>query len=198
MPTYTIYEQSGRIVAIVGCAPEEIDAEVIAKSGAGYLAGSFAWGQYRVSNGQPVEFPEKPSERYQWDWTTQAWADPRTLAQAKVEKNDEINRARAAANSSTFSYGGKTISVDALSRSDIDGANGIISLTGALPGGWPGAWKAVDNTYVLIPDIATWTAFYAAMVTQGTANFAYSQQLKATLAAATTIAEVDAITWSPT
>jgi hypothetical protein len=195
---FTIFNADGRIVGLVTCPQEEVAAAVSLAGGVGYVAGAFPWERFRISQGVPVEFPAKPNPRYQWNWTTQAWADPRTLAQAKAEKNDEINRARAAANSSTFSYGGKTISVDALSRSDIDGANGIISLTGALPGGWPGAWKSVDNSYVLIPDIATWTAFYAAMVTQGTANFAYSQQLKATLAAATTIAEVDAITWSPT
>ncbi len=126
------------------------------------------------------------------------WVDSRTLEQAKEAKNAEINAARLAANQSTFTFANKQIAVDPLSRSDIDGANGIISLTGALPGGWPGAWKAVDNTYVAIPDISTWTAFYAAMVTQGTTNFVYSQQLKAALAAATTLQQVDAIYWGMT
>lgn len=126
------------------------------------------------------------------------WVDARSLAEAKAAKNLEINASRLAANTSYFTFNGKQIAVDALSRSDIDASNGIISLTGALPGGWPGAWKAMDNTYVAIPDIATWTAFYAAMVTQGTANFVYSQQLKAALAAATTLEQVDAIYWGMT
>lgn len=195
---YTIYNQQGRITNIVGCLPEELEAAVAAAGGAGYLEGVFPWTQFRVSGGQPVAFPAKPSPRHEWDWSANEWRDPRTLEQAKAEKNAEINAARAAANASTFTYGGKEIAVDDLSMKDIQSANGIISLTGALPGGWPGAWKAVDNTYVSIPNIATWTAFYAAMVAQGTANFAHSQQLKDTLAAATTIAEVDAITWSPT
>lgn len=117
------------------------------------------------------------------------------LAQAKALKNAEINSARLSANYTTFTHGGKTISCDALSRSDIDGANGYISLYGALPGGWPGAWKAVDNTYVVIADIAAWKAFYTSLFAQGNANFTHAQTLKAALASATSVAQVEAISW---
>lgn len=142
--------------------------------------------------------PQKPAGRVTWSWASKQWSDQRTLEQTKAAKNAEINAARAAANQTYFTYAGKQIAVDALSRSDIDAANGIISLTGALPGGWPGAWKTVDNSYVLLSDVAAWTSFFTAMVAQGTANFQHSQTLKAALASAATVAEVDAITWSPT
>lgn len=102
-----------------------------------------------------------------------------SLESAIAIKTVEINTARLAATYSWFPYASKVIACDQLSRSDIDGANGIISLTGVLPPGWPGAWKAMDNTYVVIPDVATWTAFYGAMVAQGTANFLHAQALKA-------------------
>lgn len=121
--------------------------------------------------------------------------DDRSLEQLKIIKNAEINAARLAANESYFVFAGKQISCDRLSRSDIDGVNGIVTLTGSLPPGFPMGWKAMDNTYVGIPDKNTWIAFYAAMVTQGTANFNYSQQLKALLAAATDNSQVDAIQW---
>lgn len=121
--------------------------------------------------------------------------DDRNLSDLKIVKNAEINAARLAANETSFSFGGKEISCDRLSRSDIDGINGIVTLTGSLPSGFPMAWKAIDNTYVAIPDKATWTAFYGAMVAQGTANFNKSQSLKTQLAAATTNDQVDAITW---
>jgi hypothetical protein len=117
------------------------------------------------------------------------------LDAVKMRKNAEINAARLAANRTTFVFAGKDISCDELSRSDIDGVNGIVALTAALPPGFPNAWKALDNTYVSIPDVATWTAFYAAMVAKGTENFAHSQQLKAQLEAATTHAQVEAIQW---
>ncbi|OQA29927.1 MAG: hypothetical protein BWY57_03144 [Betaproteobacteria bacterium ADurb.Bin341] len=118
-----------------------------------------------------------------------------TLDELKASKNAEINSARAAANTSTFDHGGKTFSCDQLSRGDIDGVNGEVALTGALPQGFSGAWKAVDNTFLPIADVAAWTAFYRAMVAQGAANFMHAQQLKTQLAAATTAEEVDAIAW---
>lgn len=113
----------------------------------------------------------------------------------KAVKNAEINAARAAANTGTFDHVGKTFSCDALSRGDIDGVNGEVALTGALPQGFPGAWKAADNSYLPITDVPAWTAFYRAMVSQGAANFAHAQQLKAQLAAASTPEAVAAIAW---
>lgn len=116
-----------------------------------------------------------------------------TLADLKATKNDAINRARAAANSSHFTFQGKQIAVDPLSRSDIDATHGAVLMLQALPPGWPGGWKAMDNTMVPIADLNTWGAFYAAMVAQGTANFNHAQTLKAQLAAASTPAEVEAV-----
>lgn len=124
-------------------------------------------------------------------------ADPPapTLDDLKARKNAEINAARAAANTSTFAHGGKTFSCDQLSRSDIDGVNGYVALYGALPPGFPGAWKAVDNTYLPIADVEAWKVFYTAMVAQGATNFAHAQELKTQLAAATTPEAVAAIVW---
>ena len=117
------------------------------------------------------------------------------LAQAKVDKNTQINGWRAAANQSHFTYAGKQIACDALSRSDIDAVAGSIALTGAFPVGFPNAWKAMDNTYISIPDVATFKAMYAAMTLQGTVNFGHSQTLKTQLASATTVEQVNAIVW---
>jgi hypothetical protein len=139
--------------------------------------------------------PPKPSPIHVFNWATKTWEDPRTLADFKATKNLYINESRLKANYTTFQYSGKSIAADQLSRGDIDGVNGEVSLTGAMPANWQGAWKAIDNTYVIIPDVATWTKFYKAMVGQGSINFAHAQGLKAQLAAATTIEEVEAIVW---
>lgn len=118
-----------------------------------------------------------------------------TLDELKAAKNAQINAARAAANTGTFDHGGKTFSCDQLSRSDIDGVNGYVALYGALPPGFPGAWKAMDNTYLPLADVEAWKTFYTAMVATGAANFAHAQELKAQLAAATTPEAVAAIVW---
>lgn len=118
---------------------------------------------------------------------------PLSIEDIKAAKNAAINAARLSANQSHFTFAGKQIAVDPLSRSDIDAAHGAILMLGAMPGGWPGGWKALDNSIVPIADLATWGQFYGAMVAQGTANFAHAQALKAQLAAATTAEEVAAV-----
>lgn len=129
-------------------------------------------------------------------WNGSAFSHPTPdLVALKAAKAEEINAARLAATYSTFTYEGKTISCDQLSRSDIDGVNGYVALNASLPPSWPGAWKAVDNTYVTISDVTAWGAFYASMVAAGTTNFAHSQALKSTLAAATTAEDISAVVW---
>lgn len=117
------------------------------------------------------------------------------LVALKAAKNEEINASRMAVNFSHFTHGGKQIACDQLSRSDIDGTNGFVALYGALPPGWPGGWKAMDNSYVAIADVAAWKAFYASMFAAGNANFAHAQALKALLAQADTPEAVAAIQW---
>lgn len=120
---------------------------------------------------------------------------PKTLSERKADKNAEINAARLAANRSTFTHAGKAIACDELSRGDIEGTSGFVTLYGGMPPGWPGGWKAVDNTYVAIPDVTAWKAFYASMYAAGIANFTKAQTLKAQLAAATTPKQVASIVW---
>lgn len=148
-----------------------------------------------LDNGVHFTQPESPSVFHVFDWVSKQWFDPRTLQDLKATKNSYINIERLKANQSTFTFNGKQIAVDPLSRGDIDATHGIILLTNAMPVDWVGGWKAVDNTFVAIPDKATWESFYTAMVSQGSINFAHSQALKAQLAAATTIEEIEAITW---
>lgn len=123
------------------------------------------------------------------------FVDSRSLADLKAAKNSEINAARLAANHSGFEYLGKRIATDPLSRGDLDAVAAIVARTGALPAGWPGAWKATDNSFVPIVTVAAWDAFYGAMYAAGLQNFATAQALKAQLASAATPAEIDSITW---
>ena len=155
-------------------------------------------GTMYVSDGQIFQATEAPSIYHIFNYATKQWEDPRTLDDLKAVKNIEINKARLQANQSSFTYGSYQISCDALSRSDIDGINGIVTLTDAMPVDWIGFWKTADNSYVAIPDAATWTLLYSAMVAQGQTNFAHAQELKALVASATTEAELDLIVWIAT
>lgn len=129
------------------------------------------------------------------DWTGDLPVPVVDLAPLKTQKNDEINAARLKANFTSFTHAGKVVACDELSRSDIDGTNGYVALNNAMPPGWPGGWKAVDNTYIPISTVADWKAFYLSLFAAGNANFAKAQSLKATLASATTAAQISAIVW---
>lgn len=113
----------------------------------------------------------------------------------KAAKNLQINQWRATANKTHFPHGGKLIACDDLSRGDIDAVANSIALTGAFPAGFPGAWKATDNSYIMLSDVDAFKAMHAAMTAQGTANFMHAQTLKTALAAATTEEQINAIVW---
>lgn len=117
------------------------------------------------------------------------------LGAAKQAKNVEINAWRAGANLSTFEHAGKQIACDELSRSDIDGVANHIALFGAFPKGFPGGWKATDNSMIPLVDLDAFKAMYASMTAQGTANFNHAQELKTRLALAVTPHEVAAVEW---
>ncbi len=136
-----------------------------------------------------------PAYPAKWNNTSMSWIDLRTLSDAKIQKNQYINTWWVNANATFFAYAGKEFSTDPLSRGNIDGINGYVTLMNDFPPNWSGVWKANDNTTIEMIDVEVWKEFYAAMVAQGNANFLHAQQLKAQLNVAQTISEVEAITW---
>lgn len=131
----------------------------------------------------------------QSDLNDNAAAAAQGLIDARAAKNLEINASRLAANRSPFACAGKLFACDELSRSDIDGINGYVTLFGGLPAAWPGGWKAIDNSVLVIPDLNGWKAFYGSMVVAGNTNFVKAQTLKASLALAATLSQIAAISW---
>lgn len=111
----------------------------------------------------------------------------------RAKLNTAINEWRAHKNFTTFPHAGKVIACDQLSRSDIDATAGHIALFGTFPPDFPGGWRAVDNTYVMMPTIDDFKAMYTSMTAQGTANFNQSQQFKAQMNAAQTSQDIAAV-----
>lgn len=145
---------------------------------------------------QFIEVSDDAETGWVWDENMGTFTAPRVdILFSKIQKNAEINETRLEANFSTFQHLDKTFACDQLSRSDIDGTNGFVSLYGSLPPGWPGGWKAVDNTYISITSVNDWKAFYSSMFAQGNTNFLHAQALKTKLEQATTLQEVQDIAW---
>jgi len=200
MKAYAYYNEFGEITSTI-TQQDDLPPATMAGRQCIEIPVGIAAERHWVSGGTLVAYSStqlaaksaQPDHPARWDPASGVWVDLRNLEDARADKNARINAARLKANQSTFTFAGHEIAVDPLSRSDIDGAHGAWLLTGGPPPGWPGGWKAVDNTIVPIPDMATWAAFYGTMVATGTANFNHAQLLKAQLAAATTIAEVESV-----
>ena len=154
----------------------------------------------RIADGAciPLDTENRDYQDYcAWrDAGNEAAEDPAYTVEAlKARKNSEINQARLDANRSSFMHDGHEFACDDLSRSDIDGTAILVQMTGQFPQPWPGYWKAVDNSLYPITTKAQWDAFYISMGAAGATNFAKSQMLKAQLADATTVEQINAINW---
>jgi hypothetical protein len=134
-----------------------------------------------------------------WDIQEKALADKEAaLQKMKDQKIQTIERWWYAANLK-FEYEGKEIACDPRSTDSLFWTNGHVATQNALPANWPGGWKAMDNTYVSIPDVTVWNAFYAAMGARGITNFLRAQLLKSQVQAVnnleTAISDLDLIVW---
>jgi hypothetical protein len=119
------------------------------------------------------------------------------LEKAKLAKLLQINEWRLKANEVSFFFAGKHIAADIVSKFDIVITHGEVMSLGTMPVGWAavGGWKTLDNSYVPIPDVATWKAFHTALFNQGLTNFGHAQTLKATVTNANTLEQVAAVVW---
>jgi len=121
--------------------------------------------------------------------------DDTDFERLKLAKNIDINTWREKANFKTFTHLGKEISCDRVSRSDIDGVAGYISLFSTFPPDFPGVWKTTDNDYIEMPTIESFKEMFQSMIAAGGINFLRSEQLKGALKLAKKIADLDAIIW---
>lgn len=143
-----------------------------------------------------VEGSWQPIIQEAWDTYKQTVVSDK-LAKAKIAKLALINEWRLRANEVSFVFNGKHIAADITSKFDIVITHGEVLSLGTMPPSWSSisGWKTMDNSYVAIPDVATWKTFHTALFNQGLTNFAYAQSLKAAVTAATTVDQVESIKW---
>lgn len=194
MKSFIVYTPNGEIVSAGYCLEAFIQEQAI--NGNLAMEGTATYGIHYINDaGEVIELPPKLNPVHAFNYDTKEWEDARGLVQAKVDRKNYISSRRLIANRTSFTYLGKEIAVDRVSRGDIDAIQSYVTMTGEFPTSWPGAWKAIDNSYVSITTVPEWQAFFTAMVNQGTINFNHSQSLKAAIEVATTISDVDLINW---
>lgn len=147
-------------------------------------------GPHMLDAGSLVALPPQPSPHHTFDYTTKQWIDPRTLSDLQAAKWAQIKRDRDEAEFGGFTWDGSPFDSDAISQSRIQGA---VQLAAMAPG-FTIDWTLANNTArnLSAADLAN---VGAALGMHVAAQHAKARTLRSQIEAATTVAEVDAVTW---
>lgn len=146
-------------------------------------------GSYIGLDGLLYSLPPKPHDHCHWDRDAVAWVDD--LQAAKYARWEAMKVARDAAEVSGVIYDGVEYDTDPMSVQRITGACLQANVDPTMT--WD--WTAADNSVVTL-DAAQMVALGTAVAAHVSACHAHSRTLRDQINAATTIAEVDAVTWS--
>ena len=172
----------------------------------GHMVGTKIVGVLRVDDGETVDPTLETA--FLVDWLTRpalpnaaceyhlvdgaiTVVDPRTLAEAKTARVAMMRDARDAAINGAFTWDGSGFDADQVSQTRILGLK-VASTDAAFT---PKAWRLADNTWRVLSaaDAAdVWTALQAHVA----GHFTTFAQRDAAIAAATTVAAVNSITWA--
>ena len=172
------------------------DPSVLATPGVSVI-GSLAPSNTYWNGSAWTAIPPNPNPVYTWDWPSHTWLDARTLAQVQAAQIAMLNAAYQNAIVQPVSYtskGGvtKTFQADPQSQQNLAYELATYTAAAATPTGY--YWVAADNTQVPFT-FADLQGLAAAMGAPGFPAFAHLQTQKAAVAAAATIAAVQAVVW---
>lgn len=153
-----------------------------------YLAGGVVV-PYTVE--QAAARRDRPRGPFRWSNVTMQWEDPRPLALRKMSKWNDIKSAQAAADAAGFSHGGNVYQSDTTSAARIQ-SEVLEAMQGG--GGWSTTWTLADNTEVVLTR-AQALGVGRALRDHLRTNHAQARVLRATIDAADTIEELEAIAW---
>lgn len=148
---------------------------------------------YRYVDGAVVltDIPRRATFKGQeWDPALGNWVDARTLQDHKDLKWIEIKNVRDAVEFGQMVYGGNTYDIDDLSQRRIQGAVQLAGLDGALTMDW----TLADNSSVTLT-AADIIGLGVALGVHVNAAHVQARTRRASIEAATTVAEVNAIVW---
>ena len=142
-----------------------------------------------------ARIPPQPADvdgvEWVYDDVAGEWVGEQTLAGARALRWAQIKRSRAAAESAALTVDGRTFDADPDSQRRISGA---VQLATLAPAGWAIDWTLSDNTVATL-GAAEIVAVGVALGAQVSAAHATGRALRAQLDAATTVAEINSITW---
>lgn len=142
---------------------------------------------------QVVASPASPGSAYAWDWPSKTWI--LNLTQGQTAAWARIKAARDTAIAAGVTYNGNVYDSDATAQLRVTGAATMAQL--AIASGdttYSITWTLANNSTVTLT-AAEVIAMAQAVGTNYQTNFAKGQTLRAQIVAATTQAQLDAVTW---
>lgn len=137
--------------------------------------------------------PASPGPGYDWDTTTKAWVP--NLAAAKAAKWAEMKAARSAAEYGGFTYNNQTFDSDFQSTQRILGTVTMARIAAGNGQAFQTDWTLADNSVATLTG-GQFIALGVALGQHVQAIYAQARARRAAIEAATTVEEVNAITWS--
>lgn len=187
---WVIYEtNTGEIVKTIS---GQIDGQL--GPGQDAVEGSGSWMTHTVIAGVLTELATPriaPSPAHKWDRATASWFDPRTLEQVKADAWASIKSQRESRMKGTFTHEGNIYDIDPvnLSGASIDAREALIAGEA-----WTQMWVLANNSVITLSAIEM-IALARTAKSVVSNLWAISQYLRGLVEAATTIEQVEAITW---
>jgi hypothetical protein len=191
---YAIFDlTSGRIKRVVACDPDGIGMQL--QPGDSYTEmGEGDDSTHYVADGEFVAIPVQPSTDHTFDWTAKAWVDPRTLEDHRQLKWEEMKAERTAHNLTPLTTPYGVFDADADSQIKMTNAAAMLQVKASRGEPFSVDFTLADNTVVLL-DVTEMENVGLALGARSIANHETSRVLRVQIWDATTIAEVEAITW---
>lgn len=188
MTQYAAYNPTtGAIIRVGDCQESDLYLQ-----GPHILSSEADGDLHYVFEGALVALPTKPSRKHVWQGPETGWVDPRSLQEIKDYQWGIIKNDRDQLMAGTFEHSGHIFDVDSvnIAGASVDAREAII----AGETSWTQAWVLSNNTVITLT-AAEMIALGRAAKTYISTLWGTSQYLRGLIEAATTVEEVEAITW---
>ncbi len=191
---HTIYSlDTGEILKIVN-VPDEMLGTQFDSATQGTVEGLFRDNEFYIVDGAAVSKPPAPSKDHTFNWVTKTWEDVRDLAHMQLVKWNEIKKERSKVEFAPFTYDGMVFDGDAASQRRLAG---YISVSKHLISSLTpfSADFTLANNQVVNLTAQDFIGIEQAKISDIAAAFAHANTLRTNIMAATTVEEVNSISW---
>lgn len=188
---YVIYDADTGRVSRYGSAPES-QIDNMAHAGEFVLKNVNGGPDLYVENGTLMKMPPQPSDTHVFDWSSKMWVETATLDILRHRRWCYFKLIRADREFGGFTWDGSVFDSDPQSQARIQGGVQLATMAAAQP--FSIDWTLADNTIRTL-SAADMIAVGVALAAHVQGVHATARALRAQIEAATTIAEIEAISW---